>query len=378
MYNVQQQKPNGPKRKYFAISRIKKVFGTGNYIEALLPVRIMGLCVGVMPFNFFVEPGHSRAVPNIPSAIVAIASILSYAYFSIKLMFFDHGYNATYMRIDALRQAIGLTDNFVGFATVFFTTFSAIASRHAGAKTMELFAELDEIFAELYEKNDFSNTAINIICNMGVYFVIQIAQLIFFIGVLLNAELIKSLHPICIVTYTPIFISCTTLIIFMSYVCVLTDNAKGLNRLLLNMLTRPNLGNSTPHSFPKAHPKRALGNEDFSKRLNILIRIHDRICDCAENINRAYGFRNLVVISCGFARLISSLFDALLSGLFWTGEGIETYVLIIYLTLFIGFSFVLSNAVNACEESYNQVIAFLLKIFYSVDCLHIFTLNIFH
>lgn len=188
MSNVQKRKSNSPNRKYFAFDRLKKLFG--NHDFALLPVRILRFCAGVMPFTFIVEPGNSRAVPNIPSISVAIAGALSYAYFANRLLIFHNWFESGFPRLEVIHLIGTHTIFFLGLVTVILTSFSSIVSRHSDGRTMELLSDLDNMFSEICEENDFSNMTVNIFLNLGVFSILQIAQSLFYIGFLYGKDLI--------------------------------------------------------------------------------------------------------------------------------------------------------------------------------------------
>lgn len=372
MPNVKNSRSNSYKTNSFSLNRVNQVFGAHSFIEALLPVRFLGLCVGVMPFNFIVEPGSSRAVPNILSTLIAIGSFGSHIYCSTTFFYSKYLFQTSETRLeDIYKQVCGYIVFSLGYVMMCLTTLSAIASRHADARTMELFAEIEGIFAELNEKNDFSNMKMNTIGRLGVVYFLEIGQALFLTGELFRERGI-SLYVMFSVIYIPIIISTTTLIIFRSFASLLSVYGRGLNRLLLNMPTRLYVGSSEHNSFPNVHRERALRNEplyyiytetqNYSKRLSILIRLHDRICDCADNVNVAHGFRNLVIITYVFVTAASTLFTALTICLYWRGKRIEAIVIYIYISQVIVNLLLFYDMVNSCEDCFNEVSSYILKI----------------
>lgn len=365
MINVKSSISSRQSRRYFTLDYVKEIFSASNFVEALVPVKILGLCFGVMPFDFILEGGHIRAVINIPSGVVALAGFMGYLYCIWKILIFEEMKKNVESKFAIIQSVSNFFCIVLGIIAMVFIFFSVFASGHADAKTMELLTEIDEIFDELNEKKDFSNIKMKTIGRLALFYVTQITLVsvnLYFMSTLM----LYTSHEMGIAVYAPGFISCTILIIFRTYVNLLNENTAVLNRLLRNTLTRHDESNSelSSKALKRVVLKEPLYNiylksQDNSKRLKVLFKINDKICDCAENINRAYGFRNLIVITLAFVCDVFYVFNALATIVSSTGRKISKRdILFLYFSLsqLAMYTFVLYGTVHGCEECQNKVI----------------------
>lgn len=340
----------------YLLERVNKLLGANNSVEALFPVRLFGLCLGVMPFDFIVKTGNISAVLSIPSTAIAIACIVSYAYCTRK--FFENVYRlSSDIGHGILKINRGFIINIVGSIGLIFNYISVFTSRHADAKTVQVLTEIDKVFKELNEKQNFSKIKINNICRMVLIFFIEIIRLsvnVYLRSILMQLPIYESI-VIEFAIKGPYFVTSVVVFIFRSYIGLLYETMRSLNRLLLNLLKSQNR-RRVSLKYPLHNT--FISMRDYSERLKTIYVIHSKICDCTENINRAFGKRNLFYFSLAFVQIVMDVFSVFTTIVTWADRGVNVnaYYLWHLMNQILITSCFLCDTIIGCEDCKAQVI----------------------
>lgn len=342
MTKVKDGKWNNNKNDWGLPERINKLLAAHNLVEALLPVRVLGLCFGVVPFDFIVEPENTRAVLKTPSTVVAISVFVSCTYCAWESNLLEI-YSAS-----SFKAA-------VAFIAMIFIYIAVFTSRYDDARTLKILMEIGDMFGELNEKLDYTKIKNKIICRFALFYGMKITHLSVMALVTYKTQLDQH-FLYSEISLNAQIMSCTALLlIFRSYVGMLQEFMKTLNRLLLYSLVTKNVYRKRVSII---HHDNFKSISNFSRKLNLICLIHSKICNCADNINGAFGNRNLFLFSLTFVHLVINVFLDFITILSWskTTSNVNTFHSLYFLSQLTLDLCILSDVVNGCEGCRFQVI----------------------
>lgn len=309
MVKVNNNKSSNRKKKCYFPGRINKLLGANNLVEVLYPVRLFGLWVGVVPFDFVTEHGSTRAALSIPSAIVAISCLILFVSCTVYIFYFGLYFNYyndnRYNIIICITAFLNVAARFIGTILTYIAIF---ASRYSDVKIIQSLNEIDDLFEELNEKLMFSKIKLNIICRIVLLQIIVITQVTMNAFLLAEEEDIKWILVDQISLSVPFVVYSTLQLIFRSYVGLLNDITKSLNGLLFKLLTRQNAKNCQQISLNCRFQNNLFSTRDYSRILKNIFKTHSTIYDCGNNISRSFGKRIFLIISFTFVQNIINMF----------------------------------------------------------------------